>query len=636
MKRRTKVISVLIIIIILLILPPWVDGYLFKKNYQHTIAAVNQSIQEGGGLIQLKIIDYSLGIFHSKATVQITATDKDLAKLFPDGMVFEDKISHGPIVRNSQTDSYTLAFANTTSQLYLPSAISNVVFGSTAKIPFVQANTNISFRGVWDQQLKISPLTLPHLGSLAFQDSSSQSFYQIEESKIQDVQTSSTIGAISFQGNNPYITSVMIQPMTYTQMLKRSSKALWNANSTLAVPNIKVKLADGKEMNLNQLQVSNSKGINAQGLYDSALKFMMNGMTVTNSEFPIFNASSIAIAIRDLNPEGLNEYSNYLKQHPALADNNETAMLQDLAKKLLTPTTRIEVNLNFNTSEGTLKLDSAIGYQGEFTQSANISEIVQNVSTNTLINVSEPILRRFFDRLQILMHTNTELNGATDIDAGNAKSNPMQVQIALLSQSGQITLNQSLQLLELSDQRLTPQMFVEKATEITSADVANQLNESYQQFLTLPVAVDTTANSQTQSVSQKTDAIIAAWIQQGYLTATPTGYSTSFVYSNHQLQLNGKSVADIVVAITPPAPTPTATVAGTSSPLLSAPTDTIPSASSSASIGASTEETNQQSEADAAAKSVDQDVDEAMSPYIDKNQTSEGSSGTEATNPLGQ
>lgn len=638
MKRRTKVISVLIIIIILLILPPWIDGYLFRKSYQHTIAALNQSIQEGGGLVQLKIVDYSLGIFHSTATIQITATDKDLAKLFPDGMTFEDQISHGPLVRNSQTDRYTLALASTTSQLYLPSAVSNVVFGSTAKIPFIQANTNISFGGVWDQQLKISPLTLPHLGSFVFQDSSSQSIYQIEQSKIQDSQTTSKIGAITFQGNNPYIASVMIQPMTFTQILKRSAKALWNVNSTLAVPNIKVKWADGNELNFNQLQIANNKGMNTKGLYDGVLKIMMSGMTLTNSTMPQLRASSIAIAIRDLNPDGLNEYLNYLKQHPVIA-NTETAALQDLSKKLLTPTTRVEMNLNFDTSEGLLKLDSVIGYQGELTQSTTLPEIMQNVATNTMINVSEPILRRFFDKLQATMNANSGLSGATDFEARSAKSNPMQIQVALLSQDGQITLNQSLQLLELSSQRLTPQMFIEKATEITSADVANQLNDAYQQYLTQPATTNNAAAPLEQTVSQKTDALIAAWIQQGYLTAIPTGYSTSILYSNHQLQLNGKPVTDLTAAITPPAPTPKASVAGTSTPLLTAPTNTIPSASSPSMDSIPTDDTNQRSDEDTTMQSVDQAVKDTMTPYEDKSQTTggdESSSGSEATNPLGQ
>lgn len=630
MKLRTKIISTLIVIIILLTIPPFIDGYYFKNSYQNMIAAINRSLEESGGDIQIKIVDYRLGIFHSTAKLQITTTDKEFAKLFADGITIEDQISHGPIVRDAHTGSYTLAYATTATQVYLPASISSVIFGKNAQIPFIQARTNISLRGVWDQQLKISPLTLPQLGSFAFQDSQSQSIYQVDQNSIQDSKTTSTIGAISFQGNNPYLSSVMIQPMTYTQTLNKSGKGIWNSNSQLTAPAIQVKWLNGREMLMNQLQLSTNKGINAQGLYDSTFKMMLNGMTLTDSEILPLTASSATIAIRDLNPDGLNEYLNYFKQHQALESKDEVAALQELSKKLLTPTTRVEISLNANTKEGLLKLDSALGYQSAATQSASLPEIVQNLSTTTIINISQPILHRLFMQvISMMTATNNALNGSIDMESSNVKLNPFQIQVAQLSQSGQITLNQSLQLLELSSQRLTPELFNAKATEISSADIASQLNQAYQQYLTLPASVDNSSDGQEMTVGEKADALINEWIKQGYLVPTSTGFTSKMVYTNHQWQLNDKPVADITVALTPPKPVLKTTVSGTSVPLLTAPTDTLPPpAVQGADTGASTDSTGQAADEGEASESSEAAIDETTSSSDEQSISSETTEST--------
>ena len=341
-----KLLLLIILLAIIIAAAPFIDGYLFKQQFMTTIFALPQTYKNKS--VKFDVVEYHQGWLHSTAKLRVSFTDPKDQQILPGGINADVEITHGPIVYNSVKDTYALAMASMNNKIYLPAVIQQMIAPSLQSAPLVETYTIASFANTWSTLIKISPITIPYVGTLTIADSSTTDEFTSINNKLVKIDIGYDTGAITFKsaGTMPSIPSFYILPGASAFTATRNIDNSWNSISQQSFQSIAATWPSSQSITINNIVTNTKSGLGTNKLYQVSSDLTIRNITTPN--FVITSMSGIkgSFSITDLNPAGLDEYQN------ATGDDFQTAA--SVLKKVFTATTNINLALAFNSDAGAL------------------------------------------------------------------------------------------------------------------------------------------------------------------------------------------------------------------------------------------------------------------------------------------
>lgn len=199
---------------------PWIDGLIFKKNYQNLLLLINSNTQ-----FNIKILRYHTGWLRSYTTISVESK-KDSAK--PISLTIEQQISHGPIVRDATTHKLMLGLGYVQSSVNLPKST-----GPT----YITADILANFAGDFNAKMNV-PDFITHsqgLGDLSWQGVQGYAYISMTGAHLNKIQV--TLSANSITSTNKK-TALNITGIYYQADMTPNSTNLWNINGSISLPQI--------------------------------------------------------------------------------------------------------------------------------------------------------------------------------------------------------------------------------------------------------------------------------------------------------------------------------------------------------------------------------------------------------------
>src|SRR6266496_3821808 len=138
-----KLIILLIFLVVIAAAIPFVDGYLYKKEFISVVSSMAERYNDKS--LKVEIVEYNLGWLHSTAKTHVTSTDPETLKYMPEGVTIDNEISHGPFVYDSANDQYRFACAYDVSRISLPSSLQKMLMPTQPDQPIFESDTVASF-----------------------------------------------------------------------------------------------------------------------------------------------------------------------------------------------------------------------------------------------------------------------------------------------------------------------------------------------------------------------------------------------------------------------------------------------------------------------------------------------------------
>ena len=578
MRKGIILFTSLIIILILLVgVIPLVDGYFFKSTFLNQLNALSQ--ETANESVKFDVKQYQLGWLKSDLKLRVLSTDPELNKEFPNGITVEYKISHGPWVYDDVAKQYVFAYAILTSDIYLPPEIEMMILGKQSNKPILKMQTIVSFNDTWAQHVSIEPISIPGMGAIKFADSTGLTSFKLVNDVLYGMNLSGTIGAITVTAdkNNPLIPDALIQPISLSQKLARQDIGLWNSDSDAKFPGIAINWKDGNGVNLEKLELSSVHGIDANKVYNASFNLSTGKFEVkyTDKNIPSIVNSKFNVAVNNLNPAAINDYLNYMmnldKTKAVSMNQEEQNKMQQQFLNIITLKSNVTANVDINTSLGLLSLKSKTYLQEGTPTPITLPDLEKNVIVETNARISAPLLFYFESESlkskladappQALMQGESPLN----LSAGtqkNEKNSVMQQKMVDLIQEGKISLQVSIQVLDVAGKNLPVETFAANIKSIVTPEVANQLTQAYQAQLSANTSsaspqadmaqqaapAPLTADQIPQAAQKKIDDLVA----QGILIKDNNDYVINLIYQNNVYKINGKEIPPSVVMQTLP------------------------------------------------------------------------------------
>lgn len=550
MRKKVLLPIVLLIFVGLVAAVPYIDGCLFKSNYMDMIAVVNLNAENNNNPIKLEVTEYHVGWLHSHAKIRVVPSNKEAVNYFPQGITTEDEISHGPIVYDRDQNKYTLAFALVTSGIYLPQELSQMIFDKAQNQAIVTTQTLVTFNNEWQHRTKIPPLTLKGIGRLQIQDSNSISRFKIENNSIKELDLKGVLGAISFQGetSNPIIPTIAIQPISAMQNSILQPIGLWNSRVKISMPGISVKWSNGTTFIINNLEFDSERGIGSNNLYNVNAKLFIKEIQFPSDLISSVSSLNINLLVNNLNPNGLNEYRNFIKSHPASAyNNNDSKILLNIYPKIITATTTFNMDIAFNSSLGAFSLKSKAINQPNVSAPTTVSDLLDNIGWEANLRIAAPMLNKLIEISVMKMQATVNqarISGSMVENQNAPTANVLQQQVAVLLKQGKISLPDSIQVLDLATQKLSVDSFSAKLSPALPPDVSAVIIQAYKTVLATSTQTSTQVAKPSpqpqQNPAEKAQQMIDSWVQQGYFTREGNDYLTTITTGGGVFKMNGK------------------------------------------------------------------------------------------------
>lgn len=577
--RRSDIFFVLLVLILVvgIGLIPYIDGYLFKRDFLNLIASLNQ---QNRSHLNIEVMEYHLGWLKSKAKFRITYTDKEWNRYIMPGIIINDVISHGPLVFDQIQNKFGVAYATLQASGDIPLQWRNYSLNKNTQ-DFFQSYSRVNFDNSWDQQFQISPLNIPDLGIIRIQPSATHFKFTMDQGRVQEINSVSNIGSIAIETDvnvpNQKIQLITIQPFSIQHLMSRQANDLWNTKNQTAIPAINVQMLDGSSAMLNQVSMMTSKTYNADNFTSNVDLTIKNVILPSYSVISNVSTLHFTFALNNFSAQGLKDYMTFMRSTDIkqLVLENQTSQLASVIGRVLTPQSIATSTLNLNSSLGTFSLQ-AKAFWPSHAAVTTFNDLLANTDTDITIRAAIPLVEKVTEALfanldatiqnaSIQMNSqNQQINSFANPNnpyansgenaAPSTENDPFKLFIAHLMEQGKLSLPNSIAMLNLEEQHVTLDAFTAKVKTLLPKDIADQLISAYQIKLTTPntlpgtqasstpVQQQSNSPSQLQPAPDSAEKLLDSWLQQGLIIKDNNDYVMSISSVGQSIKVNGKNV----------------------------------------------------------------------------------------------
>ncbi len=527
-------------IVFILALLPWIDGFIFKRQYVKFIAAVAQLDPQ----TKIEVVEYRQGWFNSSAKVEVLLPINNIPTFAasPMRITLDEQISHGPLVHNPISDSKTFALAAIRGTVYLPApVIAALLLGNQVNSGAVQVNTVATFGNEYMTQVKtpVLNLQLPGNNKLSWQGMNTNVQLRVGKQQIDHIKMIFTIGAFAAQSNNG---SILTKEITVTEDITPSASGLWDGTMLLTVPEIIVDRGKEGKMMLQGLGMNAEFDTNKENLYRNRLKFSLDKLAIPN--FTI-NTSNATILAENFSADALLKLIRGFQS--GLSQEQRVAQYDTLFPQIYTTTSQITENAAIDTSDGKLVTDGQIQW---FEPIKTMEEAYKKAKVKINVRVSAALVNKLI-----------ELSAAANKPADNPAAQPAvdpNSEAALLEQvermvvENKMSVYAGVQLKDLIKTHLAPDIFANNVDqyvvrkEITT-EIAKQIEAQY--VIVQKNFKNTAVNAQlaaappppqpTVTPAEVMKQQVEALVKQGYLTHDKDDYVATLTVEEGVAKANG-------------------------------------------------------------------------------------------------
>ncbi len=525
-----KLIILLIVLVAIIAMIPFVDGYLFKKEFINVITSMAASGNDKS--LKVEITEYHLGWLHSSASIRVSSTDPETMKHFPEGITIDSEITNGPFVYDSTNDKYTFAYAYVISRTYLPSNVQKILMPTQQDQPVFEVDTLASSSNTWISRIKVAPISIPELGVLTFGDSTTTLNFSMQDGQVTSFNTTHDMGAILLRNlsGNASLPSFTLQPTHSKLDATRNTAGYWSTSATFTGSGFSINWPNNGSMTLSGIDGKSFNGIDANNL--SQLNTEINIKSISSPTYFISSFSDVhaSFGMNNLNPAGFSKYNDKVIDAQTAASN---------LKNLLTPTSSINWKLSFNSNPGALSSSTNISIKPKADiasmQLFDIFSILQLESNN---KIADPLLNKLVIKYLEKMDEITAQMQPADTTT-NAPSHVFQDLVGNLFRDGKITMQQSMDIFGAISDNPTEQVFAQKIMQIAPKNAA-ELTQAYHMKLVQDAAQAAASKPLAETRDQRAQQMIATWIQQGYLIKEGNDYIANVSDTDGTFKINGK------------------------------------------------------------------------------------------------
>jgi uncharacterized protein YdgA (DUF945 family) len=392
MRRIGYVIIFVFIIGALAGATPWVDGYLFQKDYQADIAAINST-----GNIQIKITEYNLGWLSSDIKLSLAFPTLAQASPTPQSSVptpivtIDQHITHGPLINDPNQGRWVFALALIQSNLHLPNE--NKVIAKDATQGVLQADALVDFNGKYTTQIQTPVFSMNNgAGKLSWQG--------LKGTLTADVQNHVVVDAQSDLQFAPFLVtsdygSFSLQEMKWQAERACQQPSLCGGSSTVAIANMDAQ-GMGSHFKVGSINLETKYGPSGSNQYDNSLDLAISKVNASVMSYADYSVDKATLKITSshLNGAAVEQLLQKVRSDSDMNANTNPSARMDafnaLLPPLVTPDTTIATDVAMNTSVGDLTSQGKMSWPKNTALPKTMAELGKglNVNIETRVSVS--------------------------------------------------------------------------------------------------------------------------------------------------------------------------------------------------------------------------------------------------------
>lgn len=567
----------LIFLLVAVGLVPFIDGYLFKRDFFTFIEIINQ--RQSSSNFKLEVSEYRLGWAHSQAKVRLIPS-KDMVPIMQ-GITIDYDIAHGPYAYDPIENKRVMAYAIVKSDMVASPKWQNLLLNKNNK-SLIQTYSRVNFDGDWYQQIHIAPLVIPDLGIFRMEPSKGIIKFNVKDNRINGMEVNGNIGAITLDFDRGISHSGMqqihIQASTYQHHSIFETSGLWNVQTKIAIPTLSIQETSGQTLSMTNLELFGSANLDKENA-TSKIQISFKTLSLPTSLITMISQFNFSISANYFNGQAVKAYFDFVKSHEVMTD-NDRKLMENMFFQMISPKSTVNADFAFSSSLGNFSLQSKLFWQTNAPAPMSVSDLALNVRSEANIRAAILLVNTIiektitkFDELaaKIQLHSQSEprlsVTSQNNMMTHSGEQNTTEMdafkqQVAMLLQQGKISLPASLALLEAADQRLSMEAFTTKVNALVPQDVSMQLIQNYQEQLnkiknksalqTLSPAEQPQSAVLQSSVSpptsppltpaDRTQQVINDWLQKGYIIKDNEDYVLSITAGGGVIKVNGKEM----------------------------------------------------------------------------------------------
>lgn len=541
--RFSRIAIGFVILVAILATIPWIDGYFFKQNYYNFVKAL-----EADKTLNIKILEYHQGWFSSEAKISMTPTD--IARMPPSNVisnanthpsiVFDQKISHGPIAREMSNNSWTIALATIQSKVRLPANVEAILLGNQSnQNGIMESNAIVTLGGDYLTQFRTPVFTINIFGvNLVWQGLNGNMNFYMNGRRLQKMTTDMSIGDFVAKGLS---SSIVMKEASVKYDISPDAKGFWNGTYHFDVPEFTFSRID-EVYSIRGIKTSYVFGSAAPNLYNTTIQLSLGQFT--SPQFSI-NPASMNLSFENISNQGLLNLIKAINQLKNSKDELTPAQSQQLlmmVPQLITTTTRIKENVAINTSYGRALWNAQISWPSVV---KTLSDVIKVAKGKADLRISASLV----DQLIVLVATyeaaNMPKQNAPSVMQQPTEQNLLK-QIDSWMNENKLDLSVGIQIKDLIQTKLTPVDFstnIEKFIKLKqiSVEMGEQLKVLYATVRSNPQPVQTAVAAPISPVNQLKDELNML-IKQGLIKQDTTDYVTTITLEQGIIKANGLEV----------------------------------------------------------------------------------------------
>lgn len=538
---RNKIISLAIVLaLVITIIIPWVNGFLFKKNFFHAVVVINQDKR-----LAIEVLAYHQGWFTSHAKIRITLLNRDVSQLqqlrltSPSNFILEESIHHGPILYSSQKPYFELGFARLHTDF-----ISNL-----KNADLLQVDAISGFNGDWHGNFFIPKMSIsvPRINKFLIEKSKGNFAIILSKHNIEHVLLNLETGRIIIEGDaqNTLFKKINIQPIKGTYDALREDSGLWSGNSGLHTSEMKITRADNTDFNISQLGINSTFSVDKNIFYNTNLSILMQNISSPSGIIPSFSKLEITLLAQNFSVQGLNNYIHFVKSKtPEEIKNIDIKMIDNLLAHTITPTSILQGSISSDTSLGSFSSNSQTIWPNNTVPPHSTKDIINHSFTTINVAMSESLITKLLKIYSNdIMAIPADMQKAQFKKAVESKKYEYFKNYSSANESGfhqtidqllkekKITFELSLQILSLEKQNQSLKAFSINIDQLNlPSDISDKLKLSYQQQK---------ANAKVDILDARTKQLLKELISISYLKKDDKGYTSTVTIEKGTLIING-------------------------------------------------------------------------------------------------
>lgn len=542
-----KIITGIVLVLLMLAIFPWINGFLFKKNFFHAIEVVNQDKR-----LAIDVLTYHQGWFTSQALIRITLINRNLNQLqqigvqplkltVPTSFIVEEKIYHGPILHSFGKPYFQFGFARLHSYF-----LNNHQNSGMLRIDIFSG-----FNGDWHGHFSIAPFSfsLPTINKFSMEKSMGSFAILLNKNNLDHIQMDMLTGAILIEGDpkNVSFKQLVSQPIKVKYDAVHEANGLWSGNSSLYTSEMIITRTDNTNFNFNKLAINSTFSVGENIFYNTNLSIFIKNFFSPNNTIPVFSNLKINFLAKNFSVRGLSDYINFMKSKtPNEIKNIDIKTIESLLAHTISPASILKGYISSDTSLGSFSSHSKTIWPANTSLPNTINDISNHSLTTINIRMSQLLVVKLLTIYGNQIMATSDIQKKESQKTGQLIANEyfqkqpasnrtaLQQIVAQLLKAGAITIPESLQILSMEKHNQSLKTFSLNIGELNlSPDINNKLILSYQQQV---------ENAQRSNVDPKISQLIEDLVAVSYMKKDKEAYISTITIENGMLKINGSPI----------------------------------------------------------------------------------------------